>query len=299
MKSKQNQQKYRDNKTAYAFLAPTLVIFVALVLLPLVASVLLSFTKWNFLSGLSGIKFVWLDNYKKLFHDSHFISALKNTLVYAVTTVPITIIVSLVLAYHLNNKIYGRKFLTLAFFIPYVSSAVAVAVVFKKLFREDGPINMILLNLFNLEELPRWFSDSDINKIPIILFVIWTSIGYGLIIYMAALKNVPMSLYEAASIDGASEWKRFVKITIPMISPTTFYLLIVRLIAVFKIFTSINVMTYSQATKANTSIVVRIYEAAFSNYNFGYASAEAVVLFVMIMIVTVFNFVGQKRWVHY
>lgn len=291
--------KYRDNRTAYLFLAPTLIIFVALVLLPLLASLLLSFTKWNFLSGLSGIQFLGLGNYKKLFQDDHFTSALKNTLVYTVTTVPITLVVSLILAYVLNGKIYFQKAMRLAFFIPYVCSAVAVAVVFKMLLREDGPINMVLQNVFAMQNLPRWFSDSSINKIPIIAFVIWTSIGYGLIVYTAALQNVSPSLYEAADIDGASSWTQFVKITIPLISPTTFYLLIVRLIAVFKIFTSINVMTYSQATKANTSVVIRIYEEAFSNYNFGYASAEAVILFLMIMAVTLFNFSGQKRWVHY
>ena len=265
----------------------------------MLSSFALSFTKWNFISGLSGIKFVGFDNFIKLANDTYFLSAIKNTVIYTITTVPITIVIALGLAYILNGNIYMKKTLRMAFFIPYVCSSVAVAVVFKMLFREDGPTNMVLKYIFMFEDLPRWFSDGSINKIPIILFVIWTSIGYGLIIYMAALQNISSSLYEAADIDGANSWKVFTKITVPLISPTTFYLLIIRLIAVFKLFTSINVMTYSQITKDNTSIVSRVVEEAFTHYNFGYASAESLILFIIIMAITIFNFIGQKKWVHY
>lgn len=293
------KSKFKDNLAGYFFLLPTIIIFLCLILLPLLSSFALSFTKWNFISGIKGIKFVRLDNFIKLANDTYFLSAIKNTVIYTITTVPITIVVSLTLAYILNSEIYIKKTLRMAFFVPYVCSAVAVAVVFKMLFREDGPINMVIKNIFRIEDLPRWFSDGSINKIPIILFIIWTSIGYGLIIYMAALQNISKSLYEAADIDGANGWQTFTKITVPLISPTTFYLLIIRLIAVFKLFTSINVMTYSQITKDNTSIVCRIVEEAFTNYNFGYASAESLILFIIIMVITILNFIGQKKWVHY
>lgn len=293
------KSKYKDTLAGYLFLLPTIIIFLCLVLLPMLSSFALSFTKWNFISGLSGIKFVGFDNFIKLANDIYFLSAIKNTVIYTITTVPITIVIALGLAYILNGNIYMKKTLRMAFFIPYVCSSVAVAVVFKMLFREDGPTNMVLKYMFMFEDLPRWFSDGSINKIPIILFVIWTSIGYGLIIYMAALQNISSSLYEAADIDGANSWKVFTKITVPLISPTTFYLLIIRLIAVFKLFTSINVMTYSQITKDNTSIVSRVVEEAFTHYNFGYASAESLILFIIIMAITIFNFIGQKKWVHY
>lgn len=293
------KSKYKDTLAGYLFLLPTIIIFLCLVLLPMLSSFALSFTKWNFISGLSGIKFVGFDNFIKLANDTYFLSAIKNTVIYTITTVPITIVIALGLAYILNGNIYMKKTLRMAFFIPYVCSSVAVAVVFKMLFREDGPTNMVLKYIFMFEDLPRWFSDGSINKIPIILFVIWTSIGYGLIIYMAALQNISSSLYEAADIDGANSWKVFTKITVPLISPTTFYLLIIRLIAVFKLFTSINVMTYSQITKDNTSIVSRVVEEAFTHYNFGYASSESLILFIIIMAITIFNFIGQKKWVHY
>lgn len=199
----------------------------------------------------------------------------------------------------MNEKIYGKKFLRLCFFIPYVSNAVALAAVFKVLFRENGPINMFCQYVLRMEELPRWFADSSLNKIPIILFLIWTSIGYELVVYMAAIQNISPSLYEAAEIDGANSFTKFIKITVPLISPTTFYLVIVRLIATFKLFTAVNIMTFGTPARANTTIVTRIYEEAFNNYKFGYASAEAWVLVLIILAITALQFWGQKKWVHY
>ena len=151
-----------------------------------------------------------------------------------------------------------------------------------------------------MKEAILWFTDSRFSKIPIMIFVIWVQIGFELIIYMAALQNVPKEIYEAAEIDGVTPWKKFWKLTFPLISPTTFYLLIVQLIAVFKIFNAIDIMCFGD-TRAffNTSLVVEIYHSAFTNYDFGYASAEALVLMLFIVIITIINFIGQKRWVHY
>lgn len=291
--------KHKDNLTAYAFLTPTLIVFVSLIFLPVFFSAFLSFTEWNFLSGLEGIKWVGLGNFKKLLSDKTFMHAVKNTFIYTIATVPISIAIALVLAYLLNSRVYAKKFLRLCFFIPYISNAVALAAVFKVLFRENGPINMILQNVFMMEELPRWFADSSLNKIPIIIFLIWTSIGYELVIYMAAIQNISPSLLESAELDGASSFKKFTKITVPLISPTTFYLVIVRLIETFKLFTAVNIMTFGTPARANTTIVTRVYEEAFYNYKFGYASAEAWVLVLIILLITVIQFWGQKKWVHY
>jgi len=291
---------HKDTATAYAFLLPTLVIFFTLVIFPVLFSLFLSFTKWNFLSGWNGIKLIGLDNYAKLRTDIKFNQAVVNTFVYAVTVVPISIICALILAYALNSKVFMKNFLRLCFFIPYISSMVALAAVFKYLFREiNGPINLILENVFRLKTLPQWFTDDHLSKIPIITLLVWTSIGYELIIYMASLQNISKSLYEAADIDGASAATKFWKITVPLISPTTFYLVIVRLIGTFKLFTAVNIMTYGTAARANTSMVVRIYGDAFGSYKFGYASAESWVLFIIILAITLIQFWGQKKWVHY
>ncbi|MCI9444361.1 MAG: sugar ABC transporter permease [Oscillospiraceae bacterium] len=224
---------------------------------------------------------------------------MKNTFIYTAAVVPASIIIALVLAYLLNDKVYTKKTLRLCFFIPYISNAVALAAVFKAMFREDGVINYILMRFFGMQEAIRWFTNSQFNKIPIIIFVIWVQIGFELIIYMAALQNVPRELYEAAELDGATPWKKFWRITFPLISPTTFYLVVVQLIAVFKIFSAIDVMNFGQTAYSNTSIVVEIYKNAFQHYNFGYASAESLVLLVIIIIATAINFIGQKKWVHY
>lgn len=290
--------KRKENLLGYAFVGPALLIFLGLVLFPFALSIFLSITEWNFFSGWDNIKIVGLKNFQKLFQDSAFLQAIKNTVIYSVAIVPTSVILALILAYLLNDKVFLKKTMRLCFFIPYISSSVALAAVFKVMFRENGAINNILTGVFGLEPI-RWFTDSAWTKVPIIIFVIWVQIGFELIIYMAALQNVPKTLYEASDIDGITPWKKFWKITFPLISPTTFYLIVVQFITVFKIFNAVDVMTFGNIGNSNTSMVCEIYENAFSFYKFGYASAEAMVLLVIILIVTAFNFWGQKKWVHY
>jgi multiple sugar transport system permease protein len=293
-------RKQRDDTlTAYLFLAPTLIIFITLVIFPVLVSFVISFADWNFMKGFKAIKFTGIENYQSMIKDDRFVQAIKNTFIYTAATVPTSLIIALTIAYTLNKKCFLKKFLQLCFFIPYISSTVATAAVFKVLFRTDGVINQILVNVFRVAEPPDWFSVSSISRVPIIVFVIWSAIGYELVIYLAALQNIPATLYEAAEIDGAPEFTKFMRITLPMISPTTFYLLIIRLIAVFKIFTSVNIMTLGTPGRVNTSVVMRIYSEGFGSYKFGYASAEAWFLFFIILIVTLVNFWGQKKWVHY
>lgn len=291
--------KRKENLIGYAFISPALITFIVLAAFPLLFSIFLSFTKWNFLSGWDNIKFVGLKNFTDMMSDNRFICGVKNTIIYTVSIVPLSIIIALVLAYLLNDKVYLKKTFRMCFFIPYISSSVALAAVFKLLFRENGVINHVLMNVFGMKEAILWFSDPKYAKLPIILFVMWVQIGFELIIYMAALQNVPSELYEAAELDGVTPWQKFCKITFPLISPTTFYLLVVQLIAVFKIFNAIDIMCLGDSAFYNASLVVEIYNSAFKNYNFGYASAEALVLMAFIIVLTIINFVLQKKWVHY
>ena len=290
--------KRKESLTGWLFIAPMLIAFLVFVAFPFFASLGLSFTKWNFIGGWKKLKWIGLENFEDLLGDGRFLQAINNTFVYAAATVPTSIIAALGLAYLLNNKVYFKKTLRMAFFIPYISNTVALAAVFKFLFNREGIINRGLNALIGMEPL-NWITTPSVNKIPVILLVVWTAIGYELVIYMAALQNVPKNLYEAADIDGATGWSKFWKITFPMISPTTFYLCIVRFIAVFKIFSSVNIMTLGTSQASNTSIVQQIYTSAFSKYQFGYASAQAMVLFVMILIITRIQFFTQKKWVHY
>lgn len=291
--------KRRENLAGYAFISPALITFIILIAFPFFFSIFLSLTEWNFLSGIDNIKFVGLKNFLKLASDKRFLFGVSNTFIYAITIVPTSVILALVLAYLLNDKVYGKTGLRLCFFIPYISNQVALAAVFKLMFRDDGVINNIIQKITGSAETIHWFTNSQLNKIPIIIFVIWVQLGFELVIYMAALQNVPRDLYEAAELDGVTPWKKFWKITFPLISPTTFYLIVVQFITIFKIFSSIDVMTYGNISTSNTSLVVEIFQNAFSNYKFGYASAEAIVLMIFIVIITAINFIAQKKWVHY
>ncbi len=294
-----HQQQRNENIIGYVFVTPALLAFLMFIAFPFFFSLFLSLTEWNFLSGIQNLKFVGLENFRELLRDRRFGKAFVNTFTYALATVPTSILIALVLAYLLNGKVYGKKLLRLFFFIPYISSAVALSAVFKFMFREDGIINNVLMSLHIVTSPVKWFTNPQLNKVPIVLLLIWTAIGYELIIYMAALQNIPKSLLEASELDGATGFRQFVHITFPLISPTTFYLVIVRLISAFKVFSAIDVMTLGSKALDNTSMVVQIYDEAFTKYNFGYASAEAVVLFAVILIITLINFWGQKKWVHY
>ena len=302
---KQNRLQAKENISGYAFVAPALVCFILFMAFPFFLTLILSFFDFNFLKVkklahlAKYMKFCGFDNFVEMTKDRRFIQSIINTAVYTVATVPASIILGLALAYVMHGNIYCKKLLRLAFFIPYISSIVALGAVFKFLFREDGIINNVLLSLNLTSEAIKWSVDPAVSKIPIILLSIWSSLGYILIIYMAAIENVPRSLYEAATIDGASTFTQFMKITVPLISPTTFYLIIVRMIAVFKIFSSVNIFTMGSSITSNTSIVQEIYSSAFGSYTHGYASAQSVVLLAIILIITAIQFWGQKKWVHY
>lgn len=292
--------KKKETLICYAFLSPAIICYIALIAYPIFMSGYLSFTKWNFLSGASNIKWIGMANYARLFsRDRSFAVALKNTVLYTVTTVPFTIFLSLALATALNGKMHLAKFFRVCFFIPYICSMVALGAVFKFLFRTDGPVNNILTRFFGVSQPPMWFTDMSLSRVPIICVVIYAGVGFCMIVYMAALGGISRSLYEAAEIDGATPMQRFFKITLPMISPTTFYLIIVRTISAFQIFASVNIMTGGGKSRGSVSLVVLIYEDAFKSYDFGYASAEAWVLVVIILVVTAVQFMGQKKWVHY
>ena len=294
------KHKTKETLIGYAFLAPALVIFITLVGIPIVISFLLSFTKWNFFSGISQLKFVGFDNFMKLLTtDRAFKTALANTIIYTVTTVPLTIFISMLFAHVINGRVHLQKFQRLAFFVPYISNMVALGAVFKFLFRTDGPVNAILSHVFQVKDTPNWLVSTSLSRIPIIGVMIYSGIGFCLIVYIAAIKNVPQHLYEAAKIDGASSIRQFFSITIPMISPTTLYLVIVRMISAFQVFAPINVISDGGKNAGNTSLVVMLYEEAFRSYNFCYASAISWILVLFILVVTLINFHFQKKWVHY
>lgn len=287
----------KKNLVAYSFIAPNFIGFAVFTLIPIVFAFALAFMEWD---GSNPIKFAGLNNFKMLLDDNFFKAALRNTIIYCIGTVPLTMISSLALAIVLNQKVFGRGiFRTLAFF-PYVASLVAITSVWKMLFHPNkGPINSILLNVFHVsqENLPQWFT-SNLVLVSMILFSVWKFMGYYMVIYLAGLQGISGELYEAAGLDGANAWHKFRYITWPQLQSTTFFVVVMLLINCFKIY-DIAIMLAGggsgELTTSGTVLVYYIYQKAFIDWKLGYSSAVSMVLFVMVLAVTLIQFRGQAE----
>lgn len=287
-----------ENLTGILFVSPMLIGVSVLVLLPIFATFALSFADWSFITPLSQLKWVGFDNFTRLFEDTVFLKSLRNNAIF-ILTVPICMAISLLIAVTIDKNVYLKGFFKVAFFMPYISSVVAIAVVWQVLFHpSQGPINQVLMSL-GIENPPLWIADPNFALISIMIIQIWISIGFNMIIYLAGLQSIPRDLYEAADIDGANAWVKFRHITLPMISPTSFFLFITGIISTFKVFDLIAVLTKGGPMNSTSMIVWNLYDTAFVNLKIGYASAMAVVLFIVVFGITVFQWIGQKKWVNY
>lgn len=296
MMSQQKKRKIKQNLTAYAFVLPNFIGLFVFTLLPVIFVFILSVMKWN---GANAMEFVGFDNYIKMLSDSTFKISFNNTIYYAVGTVPITIIASLGLALILNTKIKGRNFFRTVFFFPYVSSLIAVVVVWNMIFHPDmGPVNQFLIAI-GIDNPPRWAASTKAAMPTVILFSVWKYMGYYMIMYLAALQGIPKELYEAGNLDGTNAWQRFRYITLPMLTPTTFFVCIMLTIQCFKVFDIIYAMTNGGPGRSTNVLVYYIYNQAFREFNFGYASAISVILFAVVLIITIVQFRMEKKWVSY
>lgn len=285
----------RNRVQAYLFLAPNLIGFFIFTFIPVVFAFILSFVEWD---SSSPVKFVWLDNFTKLFRDSGFRVSFLNTIIYTAGTVPVIIALSLCLAVALNKGIKGAVIFRAIHFFPYIASIVAIAAVWQFLYHAElGPINQILRSI-GFSQPPRWTSSTQWALPAVMLMIVWKSVGYYMIIYLAGLQAIPGTLYEAATIDGASKWKQFWNVTLPLLSPTTFFATIMCIIGSFQVFTPIYVMTGGGPGRATNVLVYKIYVEAFENFQFGYASAISLVLFACIFVVTYIQFKAQEKMVN-
>ncbi len=288
------KRKLRDNLVGYSFIIPNLIGFSTFVFLPACFSFILSFMKWD--GSQAPMEFVGLDNFVKIFTDDIFMKTLGNTVEYAIMTVPFTLVFSLFLAILLNSKIKGVAFYRSALFFPYIASIVAVGAVWNMLFQpEFGPINEFL-KWIGIENPPKWAISTDWAMVVISIVTIWKYMGYYMIVYLAALQGIPSSLYEAAGIDGATNWQKIKYITIPMLTPTTFFVLIMLTIQCFKVFDLVYVMTGGGPGNATKTLVNYIYEKAFVNWELGVASAGAIVLFAVVLVITLIQFKSEQKW---
>ena len=289
----------KETLYGYLFLLPSLAGFTIFLLIPILFSVYLAFTNWDVISGFNNINFIGLENFTRMIGDEWFNASIKNNFVYTLVVVPVTLILSLLIAIILNNMVYMKNVLRLAYFIPYVSNTVAVSVLWMAMFDpSQGPVNQLLMAL-GVQSPPKWLVSPDWAMVTIILMSVWTRIGNCLIIYLAALQNLPQELYEAANIDGANWYRKLKSITIPLLTPTTFFLVITQTISTFQVFAPVNLLTRGGPGTSTTVLVYQLYREAFRFYHMGYASAIAMVLFAIIFTVTLIQWRYQDKWVNF
>lgn len=292
---KMSSRARREAIEGYISIGPWLIGFILLTVAPIVASIYFSFTRWSITTPA-----VWigLENYVRMFtRDALFWQALKVTVSYVIMSLPLKIVLGLGLALLLNMKLRGMDVYRTIFYIPAVISGVAVSLMWMWLLQPDTGIINTLLGMIGIQG-PGWFWDPAWALPSVALMSVW-SVGGSAIIYLAGLQNIPPHLYEAAMLDGANQWKRFWSITLPLLTPTIFFQLIIELIDAFKVFTQAYVITKGGPLKATYFYLYYYYEEAFQNFNMGYASALALVLMVIILAATLLVNYTSKRWVYY
>ncbi|WP_025232972.1 carbohydrate ABC transporter permease [Lacrimispora sphenoides] len=293
MKSHQ-MKAIRSNLIGYSFILPNLIGYAIFVFIPVIFSFVLSVMKWD--GSRTPMEFVGLSNFVQIFNDRIFVQSFIHTIQYALLTVLPTLVLALLLAVLLNHKLKGIAVFRTALYFPYIASIVAVGAVWNMLFQPDfGPINEFL-RFIGISKPPRWVVDVKWAMVAISIVSVWKYMGYYMIVYLAALQGISGSLYEAAGIDGANGFQKLRYITIPMLTPTTFFVLIMLTIQCFKVFDLVYVMTGGGPGNATKTLVNYIYEKAFTSWEFGPASAGALVLFSVVLVVTLIQFAGEKKW---
>ena len=289
---RRSRLRLRSTLIGWSFILPNFLGFALLTLVPVVTLFYMSFTNWNVFGKAD---WIGLANFQRLLGDGSFRISVLNTLYYSVMHIPLTIVVSLGLALLLNNKLRGIAFFRTAAFFPYITSIVAIAVVWNLLFSPDyGPINQIL-RFIGFENPPGWLTSSEWAMPAVVIVSTWRDMGYYMILFLAGLQTVPRELHEAARVDGANVFQRFFNVTLPCLRPTMFFVTVMLTINSFKIFDLILVMTNGGPGQATSVLSQFIYRKGFEESQFGYASAAAVVLFFMCILVTIVQFLWNKK----
>lgn len=285
------------SKIAYLFLAPAVSSIFVFFFIPVIAAFLISFTDFDIytLGDFSTLRFVGFSNYLNLFTDDLFWTAIKNTFYFVVVAAPLSIVISLGAALILNIKLIKFKAIfRLSYFIPVVTTLVAVAIVWRFIFHHNFGIMNYFIGFFGLNPID-WLGDPFWAMPSIILMSVWKNFGYNMIIFIAGLQNIPEELYEAANIEGANNWQKFKAITLPMLTPTTVFVSIITMIGFFQLFAEPYVMTQGGPLNSTLSIVQYMYQEGFRWWNMGYSASIAFVLFVIIFIGTLIQFKIQSK----
>jgi multiple sugar transport system permease protein len=275
----------RREWTAYLFLAPGLIIFSIFTVFALLFAFYLTFHEWSIIEPDK--PFVGLDNYKDMVDDEDFRRSVINTVYFTGGSVPLGMATGLGIALLLNQSLRGRGILRTMYYLPVVTPFVVTAIIWKWLYNGDfGLFNYYLLKTHLIHDPLLWLSDKNLAMPAVILMTVWTSVGFSMVVYLAGLQSIPEELYEAARVDGAGPFARLRHITVPMLAPTTLFLLVIGIIGSFQVFTQIFIMTNGGPVNRTTTMVYYIYESAFKFYEMGYASTLAFALFLMLLVFT-------------
>ena len=286
--------RMRRNWSAYAFLSVPLLLFMVFTVFALVFAFYLTFHEWNIIEPEK--PFVGLRNYQDMIADESFRRSIVNTFYFTAVSVPVTMAIGLLIALLLNLPLRARGLLRTLYFLPVVTPFVVVAIIWKWLYNGDfGLFNYYLLKTHLIQQPLLWLSDQNLAMPAVILMSIWSGVGFSMVIYLAALQAIPEELYEAARVDGASAVSRLLYITVPLLRPTTVFLLVIGIIGSFQVFTQIFIMTQGGPVERTTTMVYFIYEAAFKFYEFGYASTLAFGLLAILLVFTIIQLQLYRR----
>ncbi|WP_256759030.1 carbohydrate ABC transporter permease [Cohnella sp. WQ 127256] len=287
----------RQRLLGYVFIAPNLIGMTIFMLIPALFSFYLMFTDWVFANGQPP-QFIGFGNFKRMIEDDLFAVSVRNTLLILIP-VPISIMLGFLIAVMLNNRVYFQKTLRAFFFAPYFTSGIAIAFVWMVLFQpSSGPINAFLGSI-GIADPPKWFASPDTAMYAVLIMMTAGGIGYNMIIYLAALQEISSEQLEAAKIDGATFGQLLRLIILPLVSPTTFFLMITGFIGSIKGFGMIYAITQGGPANSTTVFSIFAYKKAFNFYEMGYASAVSWTMFLLILGITLIQWAGQKKWVHY
>ncbi len=282
--------------TPYLFIAPMISGLLIFRIGPIIAAFIMSFTRWNVRTAPT---FIGINNYVEAFTtDQFFWQVLRNTLVFAVIYVPGVLVIAMLMALLINQKLRGIAFFRGLYFLPYITSMVAVAMVWNWIFSTRfGLLNYMLRSVFGVADPPRWLADPEYALLVLIIVTIWKTSGFQMMILLAGLQGIPASIYEAARMDGASRWQMFWRITLPLLSPVLFFVLIISIIEAFRTFEVTYSMTGGGPLAASTTLAYYVYQNAFVYNRMGYASSLAYVLMLLAGTITILNFSVRRRWV--
>ncbi len=287
----------KSDRAGYWFILPWLLGLIIFTLGPMIFSLILSFSKWDVITGVESIQYVGLDNFKAIFHDPLFYQSLKVTFIFALVSVPLFQIASILIAVLLNMRSRGMKFFRLIYFMPSVIPAVATSMMWVMIFNPEYGILNQALSWFGIQG-PAWLQDPNYALGALIVMGLW-GIGNTIIIYLSGLQGVPEDLYEAGELDGAGVFRRFFSITLPLITPTVFFNLIMGIIGGFQYFTQAFVMTNGGPLNSTLFYNLYLYNKAFIEFDMGYASALSWILFIIILLFTLLVIRSSSFWVYY